>query len=192
MAEARMGNLLRFRYRNHRGELVERAVVPHSMFFGRSDFHEGNQWLLRAFCVDRQEFREFAVRDIEFGSRDRRQGQVAAWCAAAFGTAHLASLPQRGIRLLEEAVETAQAAGCKREMCHKLIDYVFDREPGELVQEIGGVGLTLLALCAAAGVSADDLEQTELERVLAKPLDHFAARNKVKNDAGFNVEDPAP
>lgn len=61
------------------------------------------------------------------------------------------------------------------------------KEPGELSQELGGVGVTLLALAAAANVSADDAELTEIRRVLSKPLEHFWARNKVKNDAGFNA-----
>lgn len=120
-------------------------------------------------------------------SRTVRQQRVDDWCAAAFGTDHAASLPQRGIRLLEEAIETAQAAGCERAMCGNLVDYVFSRPKGELRQELGGVGITLLALAAAAGLDADESEASELARVLAKPLAHFAARNKAKNDAGFNV-----
>lgn len=52
---------------------------------------------------------------------------------------------------------------------------------------MGGLGITVLALAAAAGLSADEAEQRELDRVLAKPLEWFHARNKVKNDAGFNA-----
>lgn len=120
-------------------------------------------------------------------TRDKRQKQVAEWCAAAFGTDHAASIPQRGIRLAEEAIEAAQSAGCDAAMIHKLVDHVFSKEPGHLAQEIGGSGITLLALAQAAGLSADAEEARELARVLAKPLEHFAARNKAKDDAGFNV-----
>ena len=119
--------------------------------------------------------------------RGRRQTQVGAWCAAAFGRDHAASIPQRGVRLLEEAIEAAQAAGAERAMAHKLVDYVFDRPVGELSQELGGVGVTLLALAEAADLSAEGCECSEIARVLAKPLSHFAARNQSKNDAGFNV-----
>ncbi len=72
-------------------------------------------------------------------------------------------------------------------MIHKLVDYVYAKEPGSLAQEIGGCSITLLALAHAGGVSADGEEVREMKRVLAKPLAHFAARNKAKNDAGFNV-----
>jgi hypothetical protein len=117
--------------------------------------------------------------------RDDRQRVVAKWCAAAFGAGHASSIEQRGIRFLEEAIEAYQAAGCSREMAHKLVDYIFDKPAGELFQEFGGVGVTLLAFANAAGISADEAEAKEVARVLAKPLSHFAARNKLKNEAGF-------
>ncbi len=59
---------------------------------------------------------------------------------------------------------------------------------GDLRQELGGVGVTTLALAAAAGVDADCCELSEVHRVLSKPLEHFTARNAAKNEAGFGVE----
>jgi NTP pyrophosphatase (non-canonical NTP hydrolase) len=119
--------------------------------------------------------------------RNARQAQVAEWCAAAFGAEHQASVPQRGLRMLEEAIEAFQATSGDRAVAHKLIDYIFDKEPGELRQELGGLGITVLALAAAAGLSADDAEAAELARVLSKPLAWFHARNEVKNKAGFDA-----
>lgn len=123
-------------------------------------------------------------------ARDNRQKIVSDWCAAAFGIDHATSLPQRGIRLLEEAVELAQACGCSTDMAHKLIDFVFSRPIGKIEQELGGVGVTLLALASAAGHSADGEEAAEVARVLAKPPSYFTARNEAKNAAGFNVASP--
>ena len=120
-------------------------------------------------------------------SRIERQVGVHHWCVAAFGDDHARSIEQRGIRMVEEAIEAAQAAGCKPEMVHKLVDFIFAKEPGNLAQEIGGVGVTLLALAQAATVDADAEESREFARVLSLPLEHFAKRNAVKNEAGFNV-----
>lgn len=120
-------------------------------------------------------------------TRDGRQAVIADWCATAFGVDHAASLPQRGVRHAEEAIELAQAAGTPREMLHQLVDYIYDRPAGKLAQEIGGSALTLLALAAAAKLSANTEEAREIARVLAKPLAHFTARNEAKNAAGFNV-----
>jgi hypothetical protein len=119
--------------------------------------------------------------------RDDRQDAVHAWCTAAFGDDHAKSIKQRGVRLAEEAIEAAQAAGVSPQMLHRLVDHIYAKEPGELRQEIGGVGVTLLALAEAAEVSADHEEQREFNRVLSKPLSFFAARNEAKNAAGFNV-----
>lgn len=119
--------------------------------------------------------------------RNDRQLEIEVWAQNAFGIAEATSLPQRGLRLLEEAIEAYQAAGGAPDMAHKLVDYVFARPVGELFQELGGVGVTLLALAAAAELSADGCESAEVNRVLAKPLAHFAERNANKNAAGFRA-----
>lgn len=118
-------------------------------------------------------------------TRDRRQDDVLAWTRAAFGPDQATSLPQRAVRLLEEALEAYQACSGDPEMAHRLVDFVFARPVGELRQEIGGVGVCTLALAASAGLSADAAERTEWERVQAKPLEHFQRRNAAKNEAGF-------
>jgi len=119
------------------------------------------------------------------GLRDARQAIVANWCAAAFGQGQASSVVQRGLRMLEEAIEAYQAAGCDPAQAHKLIDFVFARPTGQLAKEIGQLGLTTLALANAASISADFEEVREVERVLAKPVEHYTARNQAKNDAGF-------
>lgn len=118
-------------------------------------------------------------------TRDQRQAAIFAWAKAAFSEEETTSLPQRGLRLLEEAVEAFQACGGDEETAARLVKYVFGRPPGDLGQELGGVGVTTLALAAAAGVSADEQEQREVARVLSKPISEFTQRNQAKNAAGF-------
>lgn len=120
-------------------------------------------------------------------TREERQAQIFAWAKEAFSEAEATSLPQRGLRLLEEAIEAFQACGGDEAVSHSLVSYVFGRPPGLLHQELGGVGVTAIALAAAAGLSADEEEQREVDRVLAKPIAEFTKRNKAKNDAGFLV-----
>lgn len=117
--------------------------------------------------------------------RSSRQDRVHAWCIAAFGKKQSKSKKHRGLRFLEEAIELFQACEGNPEQAHTLIDYIFARPKGDLWREFGGAGLTLLALAATAGVDADAAENSELERVLAKPIEHFQQRNKVKDEAGF-------
>lgn len=117
--------------------------------------------------------------------RQERQNKVAKWVVEAFGEEQANSIPHRGVRFFEESTETVQSAGVSVEMAHKIVDYVFSRPVGMLWQELGGTGITLLALAEAAGYDADIEENRELERVLSKSIDHFKNRNKEKNDAGL-------
>lgn len=118
--------------------------------------------------------------------RDNRQALVGTWAFECFQQEAL-SLPQRGLRLGEETFEACQVLETPVAKLRDLLDYVYARAPGKLDQEMGGVGVTLLALGAAAGISADAAEEAEVQRVLAKPRSHFTARNQAKNDAGFKV-----
>jgi hypothetical protein len=120
-------------------------------------------------------------------SRQERQRIVVDWGRRAFGDAQMASPQQRAVRLLEEAIEAYQACGAPRAMAHRLVDFVFDRPPGEVGQELGGVAVTLLALAHASGLDADGQEVTEIARCLSKDPDHYAKRNAAKNAAGFDA-----
>lgn len=118
-------------------------------------------------------------------TRNARQSQIFSWTQEAFGKDQATHLTQRALRLLEESIEAFQSVGGTADMAHKLVDYVHGRPPGSLHQELGGVGVCVLALAAAAGLSADEEEQREVDRVLAKGTEYFAARNAAKNAAGF-------
>jgi NTP pyrophosphatase (non-canonical NTP hydrolase) len=120
--------------------------------------------------------------------RDNRQIVVQNWVNDAFGLEQARSIEYRALRFFEEAVELAQATGASQKMLERILDYVYSRPPGAVRQELGGVGLTLLALASAIGVSADGAEQDELARVLAKPIEHFTRRNEEKNGLGFIPE----
>jgi predicted DNA-binding transcriptional regulator YafY len=52
------------RYRNWRGEVADRRIMPHSIWFGSTQWHPESQWLLDALDLDRNEVRSFAMKDI--------------------------------------------------------------------------------------------------------------------------------
>jgi hypothetical protein len=93
------------------------------------------------------------------------QGQVGAWMRACFGEEISADKVERSHRFLEEALELVQACGCTQEDAHALVDYVFGRPGGEPAQEVGGVAVTLAALCSANDIDMIDAAETELESV---------------------------
>lgn len=121
-------------------------------------------------------------------ARDFRQTKVAAWVTTTFGSNPDAVAPQeRAARLLEEALELAQVEGLPRLEIRRLTDHVYGKPVGTRAQELGGVGVTLLAYAATVGLSADDEEAREFARVLALPPEHFWKRQNAKADAGVAV-----
>lgn len=111
--------------------------------------------------------------------RQQRQQDVGAWTLEAFGPEDYTP-PVRARKLLEEAAEAAQAAGVTEEQALARVKHVYSRPIGDLADEVGGVGVTLLALAEAVGVNADLQEEEAFMRVLAKPVEYWRARNKQK------------
>lgn len=55
-----------FTYTNHRGETATRRVQPIEIKFAKHEpWHLTEQWLLFAFCLDRQEVRSFSLLTIK-------------------------------------------------------------------------------------------------------------------------------
>lgn len=51
-------------YTNYRGETAVRQVIPKRIWFGGTDWHPEQQWLLDAFDIAKGADRSFAMKDI--------------------------------------------------------------------------------------------------------------------------------
>ena len=51
-------------YTNYRGETGVRKVIPKNIWFGKTDWHPEEQWLLDAHDVEKGADRSFALKDI--------------------------------------------------------------------------------------------------------------------------------
>lgn len=96
------------------------------------------------------------------------QQRVQPWMMACFGPEISADRVERNHRFLEEALELVQANGCTVDEAHQLVDYVYGRPQGEINQEVGGVMVTLAALCLANGIDMHQGGETELARIWTK------------------------
>lgn len=96
------------------------------------------------------------------------QNRVNDWMQICFGEEISRDLTERNHRFIEEALELVQATGATQSECHQLVDYVFDRSIGEINQEIGGVMVTLAALCNVVGLDISKAGETELARIWTK------------------------
>jgi predicted DNA-binding transcriptional regulator YafY len=53
-----------FVYTNWKGETRLRQVVPQRIWFGSTEYHQEPQWLLQGLDVQKDEVRDFALKDI--------------------------------------------------------------------------------------------------------------------------------
>jgi hypothetical protein len=107
------------------------------------------------------------------------QAGVAKWMQACFGSEISADKVERNHRFLEEALELVQALGCTASEAHQLVDYTFGRAIGDPSQEVGGVMVTLAALCLANGLDMETAAETELARIWTK-VEQIRAKQAAK------------
>lgn len=96
------------------------------------------------------------------------QQRVQPWLLVCFGELIASDREERNHRFLEESLELVQSTGCTASEAHQLVDYVFGRPVGEPAQEVGGVMVTLAALCLANGLDMHDAGEVELARIWTK------------------------
>lgn len=93
------------------------------------------------------------------------QQRVQPWLMECFGEMIDGDREERNHRFLEEALELVQSCGCTADEAHKLVDYVYGRAVGDPPQEVGGVLVTLAALCLANEMDMHKCGEVELGRI---------------------------
>lgn len=107
------------------------------------------------------------------------QNKVFDWCVECFGQEITHDVTERNHRFLEEALELVQATGATKSESHQLVDYVFNRDIGEVNQELGGVMVTLAALSNAIGLRMEKAADTEVQRLWGK-IEKIRAKQAAK------------
>jgi len=107
------------------------------------------------------------------------QQRVQPWMMACFGAEISADKDERNHRFFEESTELVQASGMTASEAHQLVDYVYGRPVGEPAQEVGGVMVTLAALCLAQDMDMHVAGETELARIWTK-VDTIRAKQAAK------------
>lgn len=117
------------------------------------------------------------------------------WATRSFGESQMLNPGTRSLRVVEEAIELAQACNVPEVTIELCVSQVYGRPKGVINQEVGGVLMTIYLFIAGLGhlYGSHDPEEyfvDELCRVLAKPPKHFADRNAAKIEAGLEVPTP--
>jgi NTP pyrophosphatase (non-canonical NTP hydrolase) len=112
---------------------------------------------------------------------------IKEWVIRSFGEAAFQRREERAARVVEEALELAQACTMTKEEAQKILDVVYSRPRGNIMQEAGGVALTLLALAESRNFDLQAALQEELRRVLDSPSETFRARHQEKIKLGISA-----
>ncbi|TXH35241.1 MAG: hypothetical protein E6Q98_15710 [Rhodospirillaceae bacterium] len=132
------------------------------------------------------------VDRLQAAEQNRRPGlvwqqwatRIRSWVLTSVGREAFESRQERAARVLEEAIELAQAEDLPQPQATALVRHVYSKPIGDPVQETAGIGVTLIAYAAAAGISLPVVIARELARIEALPADHFRKRQQAKADAG--------
>ncbi len=111
---------------------------------------------------------EYYIKYLQAHVPEAFQSRVKPWLDRCFGSEIASDKVERNHRFLEEALELVQACDCTQAEAHQLVDYVFNRPVGERHQEVGGVMVTLAALCLAQDLDMHECGDTELKRIWGK------------------------
>lgn len=109
--------------------------------------------------------------------------RVGLWLIECFGVSIARDTNERNLRFLEEALELVQSLGLSQESAHKLVDYVYNRDIGFPEQEVGGVMVTLAALCFANHLNLEACAEDELTRINLK-INEIREKQKNKPHLG--------
>lgn len=60
-----MEETVQITYTNWKGETAQRTIKPIELWYGATEYHPEKQWLLRALDIEKDDERNFAMKDIE-------------------------------------------------------------------------------------------------------------------------------
>jgi len=59
-----VGIPIKVKYKNYQGITSIRTIIPQKIYYGSTDYHKENQWLMDVFDVDKDAPRTYAMMDI--------------------------------------------------------------------------------------------------------------------------------
>jgi hypothetical protein len=103
------------------------------------------------------------------------QHRLRNWVESRLGKRAMAR-HERAMRMLEEAIELAQALGVSQSDARRIWIHVYSKPPGAPEQELGGAALTLLACAEGCGFTLSHCAEKELCRIESLPQEKFRKR----------------
>jgi len=144
--------------------------------------HTRHVWLNQYTLEDILKAFAYEVEILKFSefSQMPYQARVASWVNTCFGSELATNLAERNRRFFEEAVGLVQATGMAVRELHQMVDEVYRKPAGDPIQKVGGVMMTLSALCQANNLDMRKAGEIELERCCHN-INKIREKNKFKS-----------
>jgi len=111
------------------------------------------------------------------------------WLQKCFSSRICTARRERVFRFLEEALELAQSLDLTADEAMLVVNYVYGRPVGEPSQEVGGVNVTLAALCWNEDIDMEQAAFTEIERIEAPEIiNKIRAKQDTKSAVGMGMK----
>ena len=111
------------------------------------------------------------------------------WVWRALGPTVATDPRERAKRVLEEAIELAQAEGIPDREAIAVVNHVYRRPVGEPSQEAAGVGFCWIAYCEAKNFQGISLVIKELERIdTPEMIENVRLKHDMKVQAGISMQ----
>jgi hypothetical protein len=59
-----LNQAVKVKYKNYRGEVGIRSIIPLEIYWGQTEYHPHDQWLLKVWDVEKNAERIYAFKDI--------------------------------------------------------------------------------------------------------------------------------
>jgi len=56
--------MVKVEYKNWKGETGIRFIIPLNIFYGNTEYHKEEQWLMKVWDLDKKDYRTYALRDV--------------------------------------------------------------------------------------------------------------------------------
>ena len=60
-----LNKAIKVKYKNYRGEIGIRFIIPMEIYWGQTNYHLHDQWLVKVWDIDKNAERIYAFKDIE-------------------------------------------------------------------------------------------------------------------------------
>lgn len=115
---------------------------------------------------------------------NNKQNNLITWAKDTFGPIAI-DKEERVKRFAEEAIELCQSCGLDKYYLLHQVCHVYDKEIGNIAQEIGQAGLCLSMLAEVYMIDADKEADNEFIRVRSFDKEYWQERQNKKYDNGL-------